>query len=604
MANFLSEPSEIATYGERLFFFRIRDVFENADHLIVYTEPVIKGLHPDYLLLSPEYGIFIVEIKDYSPKKIKTISKSGKWQYISKSGEIRDYDNPFDQLYRYWRAVKDGINHCHFPKDINVPIKRIAVFTNVPVDSEIAEIINKSCPQRIFTCFKQHITRNKQFKSYMEDLIPKNLNLSEEYFQTLRGNIIPSSRLPTTKQKNLDKWFTVEERVKLLDQKQEKLARELGEGHRLIFGVAGSGKTIVLIARARHLALQHPDWRILILCYNKFLKQLLYHLLNPQDYEADITIDTFHGWARKYILSCNNNYTQIYLDAEKKARKDNNLHEFFQEFVPNLLLNVLNQKEDKKVYYDSILIDEGQDFEADWFCGIIKVLNPQTNSLLITCDGLQGIYAQKDFRWIDVGIQARGRVRRFEKSYRTPIEIGAVAQKTIPPNLVDMLDKHDEFISTKEFIGNHGSVEVLLAKNRENEYRRVAKKLTRLTKYPQEILILFKYNMAKRNYEHRFFELLREYEIQWDDLRNNNYKTPNLLVGTLHGTKGLEFDTIIIPEVDTFNSDSDRQLLYVGITRSKEKVILSASKLTDLVKSILNEGTSVREESSTEVSNI
>ena len=98
-------------------------------------------------------------------------------------------------------------------------------------------------------------------------------------------------------------YFSHEDKVKILDEEQEKLAREMGEGHRLIFGVAGSGKTVVLVARARILAKRHPDWKILILCYNRLLKDLLFNLLNPQDFEADITISTFHGWARSYIMN-------------------------------------------------------------------------------------------------------------------------------------------------------------------------------------------------------------------------------------------------------------------------------------------------------------
>ncbi|MFO8020779.1 MAG: hypothetical protein R6U96_19305 [Promethearchaeia archaeon] len=69
MANILSEPSEIATYGEKRFFYRIRDIFENVDHLIVYCEPIVRGLHLDYSLISPKYGVIIVEIKDFFSKK-------------------------------------------------------------------------------------------------------------------------------------------------------------------------------------------------------------------------------------------------------------------------------------------------------------------------------------------------------------------------------------------------------------------------------------------------------------------------------------------------------------------------------------------------------
>ncbi|MFX0073314.1 MAG: 3'-5' exonuclease [Candidatus Hermodarchaeota archaeon] len=241
---------------------------------------------------------------------------------------------------------------------------------------------------------------------------------------------------------------------------------------------------------------------------------------------------------------------------------------------------------DNKITYDAILIDDAQDFEVDWFKSIMLVLSARSNSLLITCDGLQGIYARKRFTWSSVGIQARGRVKRFQKSYRTPIEIGFIAQETLPQTIKELIGKFDEFLATEEFIGTHGIFEFILSKNREEEYKKLAERISNLLKTPQEILVLFKYNMAKRDYNHLFFDYLKELNIVWKDLMEYDYKTPGLLIGTLHGTKGLEADTIIIPEVNTYISDQDRQLLYVGMTRTKKKLILSANEATPFVKTL------------------
>ena len=45
-------------------------------------------------------------------------------------------------------------------------------------------------------------------------------------------------------------------------------------------------------------------------------------------------------------------------------------------------------------------------------------------------------------------------------------------------------------------------------------------------------------------------------------------------------------DTIIIPELDRYKTNKDRQLLYVGMTRSRKRLILSATGFTDLIKSL------------------
>lgn len=58
MANFLSEPPESATSGEKAFFSRIQSIYPEENHIIGYFEPDIGGLHPDFVLLSPNLGIY------------------------------------------------------------------------------------------------------------------------------------------------------------------------------------------------------------------------------------------------------------------------------------------------------------------------------------------------------------------------------------------------------------------------------------------------------------------------------------------------------------------------------------------------------------------
>ena len=61
--------------------------------------------------------------------------------------------------------------------------------------------------------------------------------------------------------------------------KQIQLARNvLHKGDRIVYGVAGSGKTVILMSKAIQLAEMHildPNYKILVVCYNKPLKELL-----------------------------------------------------------------------------------------------------------------------------------------------------------------------------------------------------------------------------------------------------------------------------------------------------------------------------------------
>jgi len=62
--------------------------------------------------------------------------------------------------------------------------------------------------------------------------------------------------------------------MQVMDLQQEQVARTLGEGHRVIHGPAGSGKTMILIFRAQQLAAAAaPERPILVLCFNRILAQ-------------------------------------------------------------------------------------------------------------------------------------------------------------------------------------------------------------------------------------------------------------------------------------------------------------------------------------------
>ena len=78
----------------------------------------------------------------------------------------------------------------------------------------------------------------------------------------------------------------------MLDLRQERNARAIGNGHRIVYGVAGSGKTVLLIARAKILA-EVPEKRILVLCYNRLLAQQLATALSGY---RGVKVMTFHGW--------------------------------------------------------------------------------------------------------------------------------------------------------------------------------------------------------------------------------------------------------------------------------------------------------------------
>ena len=385
MVEFIGNLGQNATKGEKKFHSQVSSCFQDVNDIFCYIEPPLGSYRPDFLLISPKLGAIIVEIKDYSPNRLKFVGATGNWVKFDIREDI-PISNPYDQIYQYWRSVKNKINHSRSLEKLNIQVSQLVIFSQIDENSKIGNEIKNCKPEKVQICFNDTLKSQNKIKAFFQDLIPINFQMNPKDFDLFRSNLIPSCRLPELQQKSLLEWLEHSDQVKLLDLEQEKMAHDLGEGHRIFYGVAGSGKTVLLVARARFLGRKYPKWRILVLCYNRILGVALRQMINPQDYPADIEVDNFHAWARKYIKNSGSIFSRIYDEGWTKAKRSNRLDDFFKIFVPELVLEV-NKEFGYK--YDAILIDEGQDFESIWYTAVMDCLNDVTSSLLISLEGLQ-----------------------------------------------------------------------------------------------------------------------------------------------------------------------------------------------------------------------
>ena len=200
--------------------------------------------------------------------------------------------------------------------------------------------------------------------------------------------------------------------LETLDLEQERLARSIGEGHRLISGVAGSGKTIILMARAKSLIDRDCNQRVLILCFNITLSVYLRSLLhtdtkNPQYQKIEVL--HFHKWAVGFTKKFYNDDEKIGFELAKK-------------------LSALDQARK----WDAILVDEAHTFEPSWLaCCVLGLKDPENGSLTIVSDGSQSLYSRSKFTWSSLGIKARGRTKKLAKNYRNTQEILTAAWSVV-----------------------------------------------------------------------------------------------------------------------------------------------------------------------------
>ncbi|MHA2000362.1 MAG: ATP-binding domain-containing protein [Promethearchaeota archaeon] len=569
-----------STAGEKILYKHLKTFIAGKKDVFCYYEPLIGDDRPDFVLLTRELGVLIIEVKDYLESNLASISPSGPWT-LRYSGSVVGSDevsvgNPFDQLYECWRSVIERLS-----MEDRGEISRLVLLSKISRNSEWGRKIIGEAPSRIRVMFKEDVRDAMAFINFLQKHIPTNRNISRARLRLIRGNLVPTSRLPTFRQTKLvDDFIEDADQLLLMDKDQEDMAQNLGDGHRLIFGVAGSGKTIILIARARYLALANKDWRILVLCYNKNLSKAIMRKLNPQDYDADIIVVNYHKWAKDVIQAAGE---QFRIEYNIKARNpDIDKNQFFNEEVPRLLHECI--KDTGRPRYNAILIDEAQDFDARWFESVVAALNPDTNSLLITCDGLQGIYARKRFYWSDVGIKARGRTKKLRKTYRNPEEIGRIAKEILPPSIVNLIGTGDEFLATEEFARKGGDVDVSVFSCWNDEAAYVVERIEKALEKNWEILLIFRENMKNNNYNHLIFTELSNHGIRWADAGSVENGSKIVYVGTPQGTKGLEADAVFVPELNNYRDELARQLLYICLTRATRMVVLTANRMTEFIK--------------------
>src|SRR6185503_17741111 len=138
--------------------------------------------------------------------------------------------------------------------------------------------------------------------------------------------------------------------VRVMDLQQEQLARSLGDGHRVVHGVAGSGKTMILGYRAQHLAtiMAKP---VLVLCFNVALAARLEQMMLERGLQEKVTARNFHAWCRQQLITYH-----VPLPEQGDT--------FHARLVDAVIRNV-ERGQIPRAQYGAVLIDEAHDFEAD-----------------------------------------------------------------------------------------------------------------------------------------------------------------------------------------------------------------------------------------------
>ncbi len=581
------------TAGERRFAERLRELLED-DYLVWFDIGVGRRQrrYPDFIVLHPSRGLLFLEVKDWKLDTIRSINAK-EVELLTPQGLVTKL-NPLEQarlsvfpvINRLQKdpalLAADGryAGRLLFPYGYGVVLTNITRRQFESMGDAFAR--EQMLPDHLVICKDEMLpsTDPEAFQSRLWDMFPYCFGgrLTKPQIDRIRWHLFPEIRVgePTT-----GDMFAGEEVipqiVRVMDTQQEALARSLGGGHRVIHGVAGSGKTLILGFRCLHLAGLSTK-PILVLCFNVVLAAKLRAFVEAHGIEGKVEVAHFHRWCKSQLKLYGvswQNYEGPPYEAQVRAVIDG----VEKGWIP-------------RAQYDAVMIDEGQDFEADWLKLITQMVDPKTNSLLLLYDDAQSIYQNRKglgFSLKSVGIQAQGRTTVLKINYRNTQEILAFSHDFLAHFLGGSEESSAALSMQPQSAGWQGEPPVFRCfDSLEREVRFAVAcigKWQRDGRSPSDMAVL----CENQGLIGRVAGALRAAGIAALGAANSEFKqkydpkAEQVLVTTIHSGKGLEFSRVVVIGVGELEDTEERReenakLLYVGMTRAMKGLVVTASK--------------------------
>ena len=549
----LGACSRRMTSGERRWAERLEQKLED-DYLLWYDVPVgPQQVHPDFIVLHPSRGLLILEVKDFRLGTIVAADKE-RWTILdSASGHPKSIQSPFAQARHGAHVVLDALRadkrlvHADGRRkgDLVFAWSYGVVLPNITrkqfTDAQLGQAI---AAHRVICSDEMTDSVDAEaFQSRLWEMFPyeRYHTLTLPQIDRVRWILFPQVRIPDQASlfDEADMQAEVPDLLRVMDLQQEQLARSLGDGHRVIHGVAGSGKTMILGYRAEYLAkaCTPTSKPILILCFNEPLGVQLASVMHAKG-------------------------------------------------LSDRVIRAVDRSQIPGGQYQAVMIDEGHDFAPEWLKLITQMVDPATNSLLVLYDDAQSIYERarsKQFSFKSVGIQAQGRTTILKINYRNTKQILQTAS-LVAADLLTAEEKDDDGIPLLKPIscGRDGEAPIIIQlPTLRDEAVAIADHLSQAHKEGYawgdmailcadwKTMDLCASALAQRKLPHRVRKKTGEYQPGADAIQ----------VMTMKVSKGLEFPVVALPGVGHMPAPGEDEkdaarVFYVAATRATQRLVM------------------------------
>ena len=558
------------------------------DDIQLYVRPHLNEDKPDLVILNPNKGIMFYNQIDWAPGQIKqtSVKKQIKNQRgygmisidqrkFSKKLNGKDVDcaDPIIHL----RQLLGNLTSVYVP-DISATLKKkLNKCTHVglflpKMDTTVEAMSNIRVPTH-----KCMVIGSDYKKIKIDDIIPylnqkkKFPEWNKEWLDKIRLFLVPP-------------LHEIEDGVYIkLSKAQENNIQHEPNKHRRVRGVAGSGKTLVVAQKAANIASRNK--KVLIVTYNITLVRYILDQISRATFKfkwENITIKHFHGFCSEYLRE---NGIPWPTSKNDRDEKDTELRLDIQ--VPRYVIGAMEKNINiKKRKYDSIIIDEGQDFIRKWYECLCKFLS-KNDELFYVVDNKQNLY-KRDSKWTD-NMEGGGKFnkkwRELNRCYRFPAmiieKVNQFAEEFLPNDDFPLIDdqyelnlyqphtvwnNHNEKDSVNEIVFNQ--INLL-----SNDYKIHLDDIVVLMPTHKSGLSLAGFLGKKKISVNHLFKKEGESNIRKFAFRMDE---KGLKMSTVNSFKGWEVPTVILvtPISDKGYFGKLDQLVYTGLSRARVNLIV------------------------------
>ena len=567
------------------------------DNYEIYVQPFLNGDRPDFVIVRPNSGALIIEVKDWQLEHYEN-SKGGtsSWTLCKNKATIR---SPLAQVKAYKENLYDLHVDLLFERNIQDSKNFAVVQTAVYFHKETTENAQKFCVDSKYISILGHDSLDVQkFDTLLKKirLDRQSILFDKSLYQSFNRFLKPPEHTPDM---GKDIKYTT---------RQQELVKSQSKARQKVRGVAGCGKTKVLAGRAVS-AYARTGERVLILTFNITLRNYI------RDRISEVRAN--FPWPAFQITS----YHQFFKTQANNCELECDSLDVFDQ------VDFFAGKTKDSHRYKTILIDEVQDYKEEWLRLLTNDFLAEDGEFVVFGDEKQNVYGREmgNDRFPKIpGVP--GQWNQLKESFRMGTSTLRIAQSFQNFYFKDRyeIDKDITIMNQLNLFEKPGEIRYHFKPqiNSKDTYHLIRSEILSLNIHPDDLVILAPTYGTIRNLEYNFRKIAHEktthiceteeeYDVLLEKHKLQDHQYPDkdtqskqrniesmerdrdnirhgrklyfqphhgtVKFSTIHSFKGWEAHTLILVISNTDGVEKKElmnELIYTALTRASKNLIV------------------------------